>query len=221
MAHLRGCLTTDGIEVYHSFPVQGIYCPNTYCITILFDKGVKASISGTPIPSAPNTLLLYRKGDICHFEEEYEGKCLTILFQKEVLFGDTNVVDAVFCGIPYLAPNQYGGGVKQMLPQLSDMANALVHASEETAVTMTRIRVTEMMLHLGLTPSSAAPLCPMGKVAEYLRDHAEEDVSLDKLSQDVGISKFHLLRRFRDEVGMTPHTYLAYVRILKANIGRA
>lgn len=51
---------------------------------------------------------------------------------------------------------------------------------------------------------------------EYLEDHYAENVSLEQLADFVHVSPFHLLRVFRDEVGLPPHNYLTQVRIRRA-----
>lgn len=54
------------------------------------------------------------------------------------------------------------------------------------------------------------------RVREYLHAHVGEDVSLDALSQVAHMSKYHLLRCFRDYFGMTPHQYWQNYRINRA-----
>ncbi|NGZ77844.1 AraC family transcriptional regulator [Saccharibacillus alkalitolerans] len=52
--------------------------------------------------------------------------------------------------------------------------------------------------------------------AEFIeRDYADM-VSIDQLAEHVGLSKYHLIRRFSSSVGMTPGVYLARIRIEKA-----
>ncbi|WP_289030628.1 AraC family transcriptional regulator [uncultured Paraglaciecola sp.] len=57
------------------------------------------------------------------------------------------------------------------------------------------------------------------RLREYLHAHVSEDVSLDELSQVAHMSKFHLLRSFRDYFGMTPHQYWQNYRINRAKEG--
>lgn len=60
------------------------------------------------------------------------------------------------------------------------------------------------------------------KVKEAIRAHPESDVSLDMLSALTGLSKFHLLRVFKREVGVTPHLYQTCLRVhlAKVKLGR-
>lgn len=54
------------------------------------------------------------------------------------------------------------------------------------------------------------------QVREYLENHYEDNTSLDELANIAGLSPFHLVRVFREETGLPPHTYLTHVRVMKA-----
>lgn len=67
---------------------------------------------------------------------------------------------------------------------------------------------------------SKQPLLPetrrqalLERVKEYLQDHYQDEVSLDRLCQVACMSKYHFLRSFKDHTGMTPHQYWLNVRI--------
>jgi AraC-like DNA-binding protein len=66
-------------------------------------------------------------------------------------------------------------------------------------------------------PDVAAPLgCErryVRRVREYLEAHCADGVSLAELSTVADVSPFHLLRMFRDEVGLPPHEYQTHVRV--------
>ncbi|GGT11135.1 AraC family transcriptional regulator [Streptomyces chromofuscus] len=54
------------------------------------------------------------------------------------------------------------------------------------------------------------------QVIDYMHDHLQEDIGLDELAAQVHISKFHLLRRFAEATGTTPHRYLTELRTTRA-----
>ena len=54
------------------------------------------------------------------------------------------------------------------------------------------------------------------QVRAYLEDHYAENVTLEQLASFVNVSPFHLLRVFRDVVGLPPHNYLTQVRVRRA-----
>jgi AraC-like DNA-binding protein len=54
------------------------------------------------------------------------------------------------------------------------------------------------------------------RVREYLDENTQRNVALDDLSQLSGLSPYHLVRIFRQEVGLSPHAYFEQVRIHRA-----
>lgn len=56
------------------------------------------------------------------------------------------------------------------------------------------------------------------RLKRYIEDHYANDISLDSLSQLTHLSRYHLLRVFRETVGIPPHTYLRQVRIKHAKV---
>lgn len=50
----------------------------------------------------------------------------------------------------------------------------------------------------------------------YLEDRYAENVSLQDLASHVHLSRFHLLRVFKEELGLPPHVYLSNVRVVHA-----
>jgi AraC-like DNA-binding protein len=54
------------------------------------------------------------------------------------------------------------------------------------------------------------------RARDYLQDHLFADISLDRLASVSGLSKFHLLRQFRAEFGLPPHSYQLQQRIIRA-----
>lgn len=51
---------------------------------------------------------------------------------------------------------------------------------------------------------------------EFIEDRLDQNVSLDQLSDQAGLSRFHLIRVFRRQVGLTPHAYLTQRRLCRA-----
>lgn len=51
------------------------------------------------------------------------------------------------------------------------------------------------------------------RAREYLDAHATENVSLERLAGEAGVSSFHLCRLFRRETGLSPHAYQTLVRV--------
>jgi len=56
----------------------------------------------------------------------------------------------------------------------------------------------------------------MKRVADYITAGWQGEVTLDELADVSGLSKYHLVKKFREEFGMTPHAYSINVRINRA-----
>ncbi len=51
------------------------------------------------------------------------------------------------------------------------------------------------------------------RAKDYILAHLEDDVSLDDISQAAHLSKYHFLRLFRQQFGITPHQYVLNCRV--------
>ena len=50
----------------------------------------------------------------------------------------------------------------------------------------------------------------------YMEAHLAEDLDIDALAESFYVSKFHMMRQFREETGITIHNYLSQRRLLHA-----
>ena len=57
---------------------------------------------------------------------------------------------------------------------------------------------------------------PVRQAADVLKNSLYQKIDLDELAEKVGVSKYHLLRSFRECMGMPPMHYLADLRIREA-----
>ena len=66
----------------------------------------------------------------------------------------------------------------------------------------------------------AKPLQPASErileIIRYLDKHLTEDVTVEELSEKFYLSRFHLMRRFKEETGTTIHSYISERRLLMA-----
>ena len=64
------------------------------------------------------------------------------------------------------------------------------------------------------------PLLPtsgrMLEVIRYLDSHLTDEVTVEELSEKFYLSRFHLMRRFKEETGVTIHSYISERRLLMA-----
>ena len=65
-----------------------------------------------------------------------------------------------------------------------------------------------------------APMLPKSKrvqdIVNYLDTHLTEEINIDLLAEKFYLSRYHMMRRFRDETGTTIHAYLSDHRLMYA-----
>ena len=65
-----------------------------------------------------------------------------------------------------------------------------------------------------------APILPRSKrildIVHYLDAHLTEELNIDLLAEKFYISRYHMMRRFRDETGTTIHAYISDRRLMLA-----
>jgi AraC-like DNA-binding protein len=65
----------------------------------------------------------------------------------------------------------------------------------------------------------AAPITPpIARAKKLLEERFAEDVRLEQLEAEIGLSRFYLVRRFRAEVGMPPHAFQLAMRLDRARV---
>ena len=65
----------------------------------------------------------------------------------------------------------------------------------------------------------AAPITPpIARAKKLLEERYADDVRLEELENEIGLSRFYLVRRFRAEVGMPPHAYQLAIRLDRARV---
>jgi AraC family transcriptional regulator of adaptative response/methylated-DNA-[protein]-cysteine methyltransferase len=59
----------------------------------------------------------------------------------------------------------------------------------------------------------------MRELARFIDEHSEERITLEALAARAGVSRFHLLRKFKAAVGVTPKQYLEVARMARLKDG--
>jgi AraC-like DNA-binding protein len=73
-------------------------------------------------------------------------------------------------------------------------------------------------LSVELEPRGKLPASSVKRVIDYINDQLAAPHSLDELATTAGFSAFHFARLFKATLGLTPHQYLTWQRILRAQL---
>lgn len=90
------------------------------------------------------------------------------------------------------------------------------------AALLQRALFTQLMVEVnrlsltGGTVSAADGDSKIISILQYLNAHLTEPLTIDELAARFYISKYHMMRRFRDETGYTIHNYITEKRLLLA-----
>lgn len=74
---------------------------------------------------------------------------------------------------------------------------------------------SEHTFHKNPQASSSSPSGPQttGAAVSYMRQHLDEDITIEKLASSLSISPYYFIRLFKKEFGMPPHQYLLSLRL--------
>ncbi|MDD6479294.1 MAG: AraC family transcriptional regulator [Oscillospiraceae bacterium] len=73
--------------------------------------------------------------------------------------------------------------------------------------------LTEMAVSLAKRDSEFSKNHRVQKLADFIRENCEKSLSLDNFMEMVHLSKYHLIRIFEKQIGMSPYKYLHLCRI--------
>jgi AraC-like DNA-binding protein len=73
-----------------------------------------------------------------------------------------------------------------------------------------------LVCHGGRTPAAGREPVAVREAVAFLEAHYAEPVPLERLARVAGISRFHLSRAFKREVGLPPHAYQTQLRVAHA-----
>lgn len=92
--------------------------------------------------------------------------------------------------------------------------------SQTSAQNEHRISVYIHMMLCELAESSygipAAANESIERAIRYMEEHITENISLDEIADEIGLSKFYFNRLFSKHIGMTPHKYFLNMRVQHA-----
>lgn len=113
-----------------------------------------------------------------------------------------------------MADPELAGRLRRAHALMQQRADRLAVDEVFTAALSLMVRRHTDILPQGRRPGREAG--PIARARQYIDDLYMQDLTLTDLAAVAGFSRYHFLRAFRREVGVTPHTYLSGRRIAVA-----
>ena len=199
---------------YGSMPPSTIDRRWTFSLTDVGDG--EAAIARTEVHLQAGCLLALEPGDCITplRHRTAESRFRSLLVEPEFA---ARFVDTAFPG----------GGVKLRRGLLGPSAAQAFDAFWEAVVVGEQGLEQEGLLAAFLEAASdesgqalaATPVTPpVARARKFIEDRLADDVRLEHLEAEVGLSRFYLVRRFRAEVGMPPHAFQLALRLDRARV---
>ncbi|HYF63797.1 MAG TPA: AraC family transcriptional regulator [Herpetosiphonaceae bacterium] len=114
-----------------------------------------------------------------------------------------------------LADPHVAGLIRRLHLALEDPATSTLERESRSLWTFTHLVSRHAERQAALRPLKPEPAY-VERIRRYLDEHFADSPTLEDLASLVHVSPFHLLRVFRESVGMPPHAYLNQVRVRQA-----
>jgi len=181
----------------------------------VIDRGAQKSASGRGIvESGPGDTITVNPGEV------HDGIPLSESGRAwRMLYLDPLLVDALAADVLCSSPE---GAFEFHAPSISDVRlRTLVRALHSATTTepspTSRLQIEECLLlviHLLLCPTTRPQPAPsIASALAMMNDDPTAPWSLAQLAQEVGMSRFQLVRQFSRATGLTPHAYLLQRRL--------
>lgn len=187
-----------------------------YEICVIEEGGGEYQVRGAPIQLTAGSVFIVNAGD-AHAVRSDDGGCTFVLLY---VTPERMRRAAAEAGVSYATPVFEARALRD--PVISGQLLEL-HAALERDAPCDEVEGL-LQSTLSMLVSRAAPAADpaqrqhaaVARVKAYIEEHYTDAISIDELASLAGLSKFHLIRVFRDLHGMPPHAYQNAVRIARA-----
>lgn len=136
----------------------------------------------------------------------FNGAPVAPIFNALLQSGSVKFTDAAF-------PN-----FEMMQMQLLQETLAVSAHAELKISCRFHVLLTELLTQTTKSTSSEKTSSIIEKIVRYMQTNYKEDVSIDALCREFGISRTHMNRCFRQYTGFSPHDYLIQLRLNNAKL---
>lgn len=224
----QGFLMED-FRLFHLSSRQGVTTElhyHTFCKILFFLRGKgEYLIDGQRYSLQPGDIILVGAGSVHRAalsrEEPYERIILYLLPEFLQAQSSDN------CDLPALFSGVGGHVIRPGNEKLSRLARSLERDLNATGFgkeLLCRSELLMLLVQLGRFMASPSfgpkPLIPrdprVQQILSYLDDHITEELRIDDLAKRFYVSKYHMMRSFRADTGISIHQYITQKRLLLA-----
>lgn len=223
----RGYLLDD-FRLFHLKDKNGTNIPYHYhefCKLLLLCSGYGSYIvDGQRYPLHAGDVVLV--GSQCLHRPEFEAGVLyerIIIYISPQFLQQQSVPDCRLSEIFHKTPVLHPKNPEELLRQAEALEQELSGHAYGRAILGNSLLLRLLITLARSQPSaacSAKPAMPTDRriadLLRYIDAHLTEELSIDRLAEDFFISKFHMMRLFRQETGRSIHDYLQERRLLHA-----
>lgn len=214
--------------------LEGVTLMNAHFTRHTFERhshstySVGVTLSGVQTFHCAGALHASLRGDVILFnpDEAHDGQRGTQEgFGYAMLYVDPQVMHecrdpgagidaALHFSAPVVRDRAMGAALLRAI-RAAGQAQEALRAQELTRGALTRLlqRHGERVVRDAARPAGAAR---MERVRDFLCAHYGQDITVDALAREAGLSRVHLTRAFAQHFGVPPHLYLNAVRIHRA-----
>lgn len=125
-------------------------------------------------------------------------------FNQDLHFKNQNISD-----------NEVANSIRQAFRSFSNNSSPLIEKESKLQIMLEKL-ISRYALPGCFGKKFKAEKTYVKKAKLFLEDNYDSDPSLKDLACEVNISPYHLLRMFKEDLGIPPHAYLTQIRIQKS-----
>jgi len=152
------------------------------------------------------------------FDEDFFNRVIVDAFRTDNTFGNKKLL---FCNKNYPVSMELYSLIKMFIRESTmdtpERRTILKNLSHTIAILLFRDIERQHSLLQPDKPFNPITL-KVKKVVEYIRNNYQKECSLEELSKIAGLSRFYLIRIFKDYMGKTPYEYLLDIRLENAKL---
>jgi AraC-like DNA-binding protein len=211
----------NNLELLHGSNITYDYPPHMHeenCIVLMLQGKEITTCRGKSYTALPGSVLLINAEEV-HSSQSFESEYIVIKIKQNIL--NRIAVDIFGHKSQTRYFSEFINPDKSMFRLLLNLyrkleENISLLEQESEFISAVAQLLTQQNKNYSALQSVGKEPRDVKSVKDYLKSHFAENVSLSQLASFANLSRFHLLRLFRNQVGVPPHEYQTQVRITHA-----